>query len=98
MRRPKTKKPRAKSTLRKSRRSVSLAGRTYLRLKRYCEAKDEPISAYLERLIAADLDPKGVATITHAEARALLAIEKTRSTRGRSTPIDPRTGGEIFTF
>lgn len=39
-----------------SRRSISVRGLTYQRVKNYCEKREHSISGYLETLIAADLD------------------------------------------
>lgn len=43
---------------RQTRRSISVKGVTYQRLKNYC--KDKPISDLIERLVAAHLDAEGV--------------------------------------
>lgn len=43
-----------------TRRSVSLRGLTYQRLKNHCESTGESVSGYLEILIGADLTARGV--------------------------------------
>lgn len=43
-----------------TRRSISLKGLTYQRLKNHCEAKGRSISGYLEEIVAARLDAEGV--------------------------------------
>lgn len=45
---------------RQTRRSVSLRGLTYQRLADYCAALGMSASGYLEELITADLDARGV--------------------------------------
>jgi len=44
---------------RQSRRSASVKGTTYARMKTYCDRRGIAVSAYLEDLIAADLDRAG---------------------------------------
>lgn len=44
---------------RQTRRSVSLKGLTYQRIKAYCDEHGLAVSAYLERLVHADLNLKG---------------------------------------
>lgn len=43
-----------------TRRSISLKGTTYARIKRHCEETGESISGYLEKVAAQDLTAKGV--------------------------------------
>jgi hypothetical protein len=45
---------------RQTRRSISVKGLTYQRLKDYCDAHDRSISGFLEDLIAEKLDALGV--------------------------------------
>ena len=42
-----------------TRRSISVKGLTYQRLKDYCDAHDKSVSGYLEEIIAARLDAAG---------------------------------------
>ncbi|MCA9713895.1 MAG: hypothetical protein H6713_09785 [Myxococcales bacterium] len=45
---------------RQTRRSISVKGITYQRLKDYCEASGISVSGYLEEIIAEKLDAAGV--------------------------------------
>jgi hypothetical protein len=45
---------------RQTRRSISVKGITYQRLKDYCEASGNSVSGYLEEIIAEKLDAAGV--------------------------------------
>ena len=45
---------------RQFRRSISVMGRTYRRLVAHAIATQQSVSGYLERLVKADLDAKGV--------------------------------------
>lgn len=47
-------------TKKKTRRSISIKGITYQRLKNYCNAQDCSMSGYLEEIIAENLDAAGV--------------------------------------
>lgn len=55
---------------RQTRRAISVKGRTYLRLKRYCEKHDMSISGYLEQRIAEDMDAAGEPEVHPDEIRA----------------------------
>ena len=54
---------------RQTRRSISVKGITYQRLKNYCEAHDLSISGYLEQIIAEKLDAAGVPVPERVEPR-----------------------------
>ena len=45
---------------RQTRRSISVKGITYQRLKDYCDAQGKSVSGYLEEIIAEKLDVAGV--------------------------------------
>jgi hypothetical protein len=45
---------------RQTRRSISVKGITYQRLRNYCEAQNLSVSGYLEEIIAERLDGAGV--------------------------------------
>jgi hypothetical protein len=45
---------------RQTRRSISVKGITYQRLKDYCDAEGESVSGFLESIIAERLDAAGV--------------------------------------
>lgn len=44
----------------KKRRTVSMSGKTYNRLRAYCEAKKVPMAALVEKLVAREMDAQGV--------------------------------------
>ena len=71
---------------RQTRRSVSMKGLTYQRVRKYCDAHGVSISKFVEDLINERLDALGVPQETVLD----------------STPVKPRTVGEfkgsIFTF
>ncbi len=54
---------------RQTRRSISVKGITYQRLKNYCESHEVSISGYLETIIAEHLDAEGVPVPEKVEAR-----------------------------
>ncbi|MCA9635691.1 MAG: hypothetical protein KC420_06630 [Myxococcales bacterium] len=54
---------------RQTRRSISVKGITYQRLKDYCEASGLSVSGYLEDIIAEKLDAAGVPVPTVVKAR-----------------------------
>jgi hypothetical protein len=54
---------------RQTRRSISVKGITYQRLKNYCEAQGVSISGYLEAIIAEKLDVAGVPVPEKVEPR-----------------------------
>ena len=73
---------------RQTRRSISVKGITYQRLKDYCDTHDLSVSGYLEDLIAEKLDAAGV---------PVPAILKPRPTR--KTASDPdEIVSQHFTF
>jgi hypothetical protein len=43
-----------------TRRSISVKGLTYQRIKKFCDSQNIPVSGWLESIIAAELDAKGV--------------------------------------
>ena len=45
---------------RQTRRSISVKGITYQRLKDYCDANDKSVSGFLEEIISERLDAAGV--------------------------------------
>ena len=51
--------PLPKKKKRQTRRSISLKGLTYQRLKKYCDAEGFTISGFLEDVIAAQMDIAG---------------------------------------
>ena len=54
---------------RQTRRSISVKGITYQRLKNYCEAEGISISGYLEQIIAEKLDAAGIPVPEKVEPR-----------------------------
>lgn len=52
---------------RQTRRSISVKGITYQRLKDYCRAEGRSVSGYLEEIIAEKLDAAGVPVPTRVE-------------------------------
>ncbi|NVB38077.1 hypothetical protein G6O69_09560 [Pseudenhygromyxa sp. WMMC2535] len=54
---------------RQTRRSISVKGITYQRLKDYCDANGFSVSGYLEEIIAEKLDAAGVPVPTVLKAR-----------------------------
>ncbi len=54
------KKKRKKKPKRQTRRSLSLKGITYQRLKDYCDAEGRSVSGFMEDVIAEKLDAAGV--------------------------------------
>jgi len=54
---------------RQTRRSISVKGITYQRLKDYCDARGVSVSGYLEEIIAEKLDAAGVPVPTVLRAR-----------------------------
>ena len=54
---------------RQTRRSISVKGITYQRLKDYCDATGVSVSGYLEEIIAEKLDAAGVPVPTVLRAR-----------------------------
>lgn len=54
---------------RQTRRSISVKGVTYQRLKNFCEPKGQPISELIEKLVKDHLDAHGVAVPTVVEPR-----------------------------
>ena len=62
---------------RQTRRSISVKGITYQRLKDYCQAQGRSVSGYLEDIIAENLDAAGVPVPTRVEpAPAPKTVEK----------------------
>ncbi len=55
---------------RQTRRSISVKGLTYQRLKNFCEVQGLSVSGYLEDIIAAKLDAANVPVPEKVEARA----------------------------
>ena len=54
---------------RQTRRSISVKGITYQRLKDYCDAEGKSVSGFLEEIIAARLDAAGVPVPTVLKPR-----------------------------
>jgi hypothetical protein len=54
---------------RQTRRSISVKGITYQRLKDYCDAQNKSVSGYLEEIIAEKLDAAGVPVPTVLKPR-----------------------------
>lgn len=54
---------------RQTRRSISVKGITYQRLKNYCQAHGISVSGYLEEIIAEKLDAAGVPVPDYVEPR-----------------------------
>lgn len=52
-----------------NRRSISVRGLTYQRMKNHCDVTGVAISNYLERLIEHDLNAQGVAVPTKVEPK-----------------------------
>ena len=62
---------------RQTRRSISIKGLTYQRLKDFCESQDRSVSGYLEEIIAERLDAVGAPVPERVEPRpAPKTIEK----------------------
>lgn len=73
---------------RQTRRSISVKGITYQRLKDYCDAHDLSVSGYLEEIIAEKLDAAGVPVPT---------VLKPRPTR-KTTVESDEIVSQHFTF
>jgi hypothetical protein len=54
---------------RQTRRSISVKGLTYQRLKNFCEEQGLSVSGYLEQIIADNLDAENVPVPEHLEVR-----------------------------
>lgn len=54
---------------RQTRRSISVKGITYQRLKDYCDANDKSVSGFLEEIIGEKLDAAGVPVPTVLKPR-----------------------------
>lgn len=54
---------------RQTRRSISVKGITYQRLKDFCDSQDKSVSGYLEEIIAEKLDAAGVPVPTVLKPR-----------------------------
>ena len=54
---------------RQTRRSISVKGITYQRLKDYCDANDKSVSGFLEEIIGEKLDAAGVPAPTVLKPR-----------------------------
>ena len=63
---------------RQTRRSISVKGLTYQRLKNFCEEQGMSVSGYLEEIIAARLDEAKVPVPERVEPRAQPAPQKQR--------------------
>ncbi len=73
---------------RQTRRSISVKGITYQRLKDYCDGQGKSVSGYLEELIATKLDAAGVPIPTVLKPRP-----------ERKTSVDPEEiVSQHFTF
>ena len=73
---------------RQTRRSISVKGITYQRLKDFCDAKGRSVSGYLEEIIAERLDAAGVPVPT---------VLKPRPTR-KQEPEAEEIVSQHFTF
>lgn len=71
---------------RQTRRSISVMGRTYARLDHHTKTTGESVSGYIERLVAADLDARGVPV-----------FDKLPPVKPREPNMDD-VGSGIFTF
>lgn len=56
---------------RQTRRSISVKGITYQRLKDFCDANDKSVSGYLEEIISEKLDAAGVPVPTVLKPRPM---------------------------
>jgi hypothetical protein len=65
---------------RQTRRSISVKGITYQRLKDYCDATGKSVSGYLEDIIAEKLDAAGAPIPTVLKARPQRKEEESTST------------------
>lgn len=63
----------------KSRRSMSVKGLTYQRLKDYCDAKGTSVSSYMEEIIAEKLDAAGCPIPTKLRLKPKKKSKKTPS-------------------
>lgn len=72
----------------RTRRSISVAGKTYARIElaKQLATPDESYSGYIERLIKNDLDAQGVPVVDKAP------------TREPKKPAEPAHPGSHFTF
>ncbi len=68
----------------RNRRSLSVRGLTYQRIKDHCVATKQSVSGYIEQLVAADLDHRGVPVPTSIESKP-----------GRSAPKAEYTGAHF---
>lgn len=62
-----------------TRRSASLKGTTYYRLRKYCGENGLSVSGYLETLIAKDMEAKGIPELTPEEVQEM-KVYKTEKT------------------
>lgn len=69
-----------------TRKSISVKGITYQRVKDYCDKEGRSVSGFLEDIIAAKLDALGVPVPTVLRPKAL------------PTPSPARPGNTHFTF
>ncbi len=78
---------------RQTRRSISVKGITYQRLKGYCDENNLSVSGYLEEIIAEKLDAAGVPVPTVLKARPERA-----DADGNSAQPPQETASQHFTF
>lgn len=76
---------------RQTRRSISVKGITYQRLKNFCEDNNVSVSGYLEQIIADKLDAQNVPVPEKVEPRPTAAPKQ-------AEPDQPSIVSQHFTF
>lgn len=79
-----------------TRRSISVKGTTYHRLRRFCDLNGVSVSGYIETLIDRDMVVKNQPEVSRAEADRL--EEQSRRRRSTDLPASDPTGSQHFTF
>jgi len=74
--------------------AISLRGIVYERLRQHCEATGQPLSAFLEDVIAESLDAKGVPPATTGKTKTPKPPAPTNAANG----TDDTSGGGIVQF
>lgn len=74
---------------RTTRRSISVKGITYQRLKDYCDANNKSVSGYLEEILAEKLDAAGAPMPT---------VLKPRAARKKASASTEEIVSQHFTF
>lgn len=83
---------------RQTRRSISVKGITYQRLKDYCDATGKSVSGYLEDIIAEKLDAAGAPIPTVLKSRPQRKEEESTSTSTSPSSEPEEIVSQHFTF